>query len=141
MTNMEVFLKQNAVQKENKKVAVSERFKDEDGKVVEWEIKPLTAQEDQILREANTEIKELKGKKGQLFPQLDSNKYSAMLIAACVVYPDLQNQELQDSYGVKNKPDLLTAMPLPGEFQDLFAEVQKINGFKTLEDLTEEAKN
>ena len=63
MTNMEVFLKQNAVQKENKKVAVSERFKDEDGKVVEWEIRPLTAQEDQILREANTEIKELKGKK------------------------------------------------------------------------------
>ena len=97
MTNMEVFLKQNAVQKENKKVAVSERFKDEDGKVVEWEIRPLTAQEDQILREANTEIKELKVKKGQLFPQLDSNKYSAMLIAACVVYPDLQNQELQDS--------------------------------------------
>ena len=83
----------------------------------------------------------MKGKKGQLFPQLDSNKYSAMLIAACVVYPDLQNQELQDSYGVKNKPDLLTAMLLPGEFQDLFAEVQKINGFKTLEDLTEEAKN
>ena len=141
MTNMEVFLKQNAVQKENKKVAVSERFKDEDGKVVEWEIRPLTAQEDQILREANTEIKELKGKKGQLFPQLDSNKYSAMLIAACVVFPDLQNQELQDSYGVKNKPDLLTAMLFPGEFQDLFSEVQKINGFKTLEDLTEEAKN
>ena len=141
MTNMEVFLKQNAVQKENKKVAVSERFKDEDGKVVEWEIRPLTAQEDQILRKANTEIKELKGKKGQLFPQLDSNKYSAMLIAACVVYPDLQNQELQDSYGVKNKPDLLTSMLLPGEFQDLFSEVQKINGFKTLEDLTEEAKN
>ena len=138
---MEVFLKQNAVQKENKKVAVSERFKDEDGKVVEWEIRPLTAQEDQILRKANTEIKELKGKKGQLFPQLDSNKYSAMLIAACVVYPDLQNQELQDSYGVKNKPDLLTSMLLPGEFQDLFSEVQKINGFKTLEDLTEEAKN
>ena len=49
MTNMEVFLKQNAVQRENKKVAVSERFKDEDGKVVEWEIRPLTAQEDQIL--------------------------------------------------------------------------------------------
>ncbi|WP_336019590.1 phage tail assembly chaperone [Fusobacterium polymorphum] len=141
MTNMEVFLKQNAVQKENKKVVVSERFKDEDGKVVEWEIRPLTAQEDQILREANTEIKELKGKKGQLFPQLDSNKYSSMLIAACVVFPDLQNQELQDSYGVKNKPDLLTAMLLPGEFQDLFSEVQKINGFKTLEDLTEEAKN
>lgn len=141
MSNMEVFFKQNAVRKENKKIVVSERFKDETGKAVEWEIRPLTAQEDQILREANTEIKELKAVKGQLFPQLDSNKYSAMLISACVVYPDLQNQELQDSYGVKNKPDLLTAMLLPGEFQDLFAEVQKINGFKTLEDLKEEAKN
>ena len=31
-------------------------------------------------------------------------------------------------------------MLLPGEFQDLFSEVQKINGFKTLENLTEEAK-
>ena len=141
MTNMEVFLKQNAVQKENKKVVVSERFKDATGKAVEWIIKPITAQQDQELREANTELKELKGKKGQLFPQLDSSKYSAMLISACVVYPDLQNQELQDSYEVKNMPDLLTAMLLPGEYQDLFSEVQKINGFKTLEDLTEEAKN
>ena len=61
--------------------------------------------------------------------------------AACIVYPELGNAELQDSYGVKTKPELLTAMLLPAEYQDLAAEIQNINGFKTQEDLTEEAKN
>ena len=62
---------------------------------MEWEIRPLTAQEDQILREANTEIKELKGKKRTIIPSIRfSNKYSSMLIAACVVFPDLQNQRI-----------------------------------------------
>ena len=46
MTRMEMFFKQNAIQKENKKVAISNRFVGEDGKAVEWELKTITAQDD-----------------------------------------------------------------------------------------------
>lgn len=139
--SFDIFFKQNAIKKENKKIVVSERFKDENGNSAKFEIKAISAAEDQILRDVCTELKEIPKKKGQFAPALNTTKYLSMLCAACIVYPELGNAELQDSYGVKTKPELLTAMLLPAEYQDLAAEIQNINGFKTQEDLTEEAKN
>lgn len=136
--NFNSFFKQNAKVVENKKVAISERFTNENGELELFEIKAISAQDDQLLRENCTIIKDINGQK---LPMIDSNKYQAMLCAACVVYPDLGNAELQDSYGVKTKQDLLTSMLLPAEFQDLATEVNKVNGFKTLGELTKEAKN
>lgn len=139
--NFEMFFKQNAVEKESKKIIISERFKDEEGNPAKFEIRAITAAEDQILRDTCTILKEIPNKKGQFVPTLNATKYISMLCAACVVYPELGNAALQDSYGVKTKPELLTAMLLPAEYQDLATEVQNINGFKTQEDLVEEAKN
>ena len=58
-----------------------------------------------------------------------------------MLYPQLDNAALQDSYGVRTKTELLSNMLLPAELQDLNTEVQAINGFKTMADLEEEAKN
>lgn len=136
--NFNSFFKQNAKVVENKKVTISERFIKENGEVETFEIRAISAQDDQLLRENCTIIKDINGQK---IPMIDSVKYQAMLCAACVVYPELGNAELQDSYGVKTKQDLLTSMLLPAEFQDLATEVNKVNGFKTLGELTKEAKN
>ncbi|MGY0393970.1 phage tail assembly chaperone [Fusobacterium sp. SYSU M8A802] len=136
--NFNSFFKQNVKTIENKKITISERFINENGEIEQFEIRAISAQDDQLLRENCTGIKDINGQK---LPMIDSNKYQAMLCAACVVYPDLGNAELQDSYGVKTKQGLLTAMLLPAEFQDLATEVNKVNGFKTLGELTKEAKN
>lgn len=136
--NFNSFFKQNSKVVENKKVTISERFIKENGEVETFEIRAISAQDDQLLRENCTIIKDINGQK---IPMIDSVKYQAMLCAACVVYPELGNAELQDSYGVKTKQDLLTSMLLPAEFQDLATEVNKVNGFKTLGELTKEAKN
>lgn len=136
--NFNSFFKQNAKVVENKKVTISERFIKENGEVETFEIRAISAQDDQLLRENCTIIKDINGQK---IPMIDSVKYQTMLCAACVVYPELGNADLQDSYGVKTKQDLLTAMLLPAEFQDLATEVNKVNGFKTLGELTKEAKN
>lgn len=136
--NFNSFFKQNVKTIENKKITISERFINENGEIEQFEIRAISAQDDQLLRENCTGIKDINGQK---FPMIDSNKYQALLCAACVVYPDLGNAELQDSYGVKTKQALLTAMLLPAEFQDLATEVNKVNGFKTLGELTKEAKN
>ena len=65
------------------------------------------------------------------------------MICESIVYPDMYDAELQDSYGVKTPEDLLYAMvDDPGEFQELALWVQKFNGFdETLNDKVEEAKN
>lgn len=136
--NFNSFFKQNAKVVENKKVTISERFIKDNGEIETFEIRAISAQDDQLLRGNCTVIKDINGQK---VPMVDSAKYQAMLCAACIVYPDLGNAELQDSYGVKTKQDLLTSMLLPAEFQDLATEVNKVNGFKTLGELTKEAKN
>ena len=76
-------------------------------------------------------------------PKLNASLYLRKLIAASVVYPDLYDAELQDSYGVCTPEELLYAMvDDPGEYNDLAAFVQKLNGFDvSFDDKVEEAKN
>lgn len=140
MRNLEMFLKQNVKEAVGVKYAVSDRFKDENGKDIEWELKSITAQDDSKLREACTEMVAT-DKPGVKIPRINTERYSAMLTAATITYPDLGNAALQDSYDVKSKSELLTAMLLPGEYQDLLAKVHEVNGFKNLNDLVDEAKN
>ena len=60
-----------------------------------------------------------------------------------MVYPDLYDTELQDSYSVKSPEELICAMAdEPGEYGELAAFVQKLNGFDiSLEEKAEQAKN
>ena len=65
-----------------------------------------------------------------------------LLAATCTVYPDLNNLDLQDSYGVMGAEELLKVMLLPGEYANYLGKVQEICGFdKNMNDLVEEAKN
>ena len=64
------------------------------------------------------------------------------LVLKSLVYPDLNDKELQDSWGVMDSKELINAMLLPGEYSSLLQEVQKINGWDiNIEDIKEEAKN
>lgn len=65
------------------------------------------------------------------------------MIAASIVYPDLYDKELQDSYGARTPEELLLAMvDDPGEYSELASYVQKFQGFDvSLNDKVEEAKN
>lgn len=50
MGNLTAFLAQNAKQVENVKLVVSDRFTDEDGKPLEWEVRCISSREDETLR-------------------------------------------------------------------------------------------
>ena len=59
-----------------------------------------------------------------------------------VVYPDLNDKELQDSWGVMDAKELINAMLLPGEYNVLLQAIQQLNGWDlSLDDIKEEAKN
>ena len=64
-------------------------------------------------------------------------------MSAASVYPDLYDEELQDSYGVKTPEDLLYAMvDGAGEFQMFEVWMQKFQGFTDSFDVkVDEAKN
>lgn len=142
MSDFSAFLAQNKVKQENVKFVVSSKFIGSDGKPIEWVLRAVTAKEDETIRRAATKKVKVPGRNNQYTTEMDSNLYLSKLTAASVVYPDLNNAELQDSYKVMGAEQLLGEMLTGGEFITLSAKVAEINGFDTdINDAVEEAKN
>lgn len=140
MKDLKFFLKQNTIPVENQEVEVSKRFKDDAGNNVKFEIKSISNEMDDALRKQNT--RQVKKAKGVIVPELDQQKYFVDLVLKSLVYPDLDDKELQDSWGVMDSRELINAMLLPGEYTALLQEVQKINGWDlNVEDIKDEVKN
>lgn len=143
MGNLSLFLKKNKKVKANAFYAATKSLCDENGEPLKWEIKPLTTKESEDIRTSCTTEVQVPGKRGMYRPKVDSKMYIARLISSCVVFPDLYNAELQDSYGVKTPEDLLKAMvDNPAEYDDFANFVQNFSGLdESLADKVEEAKN
>lgn len=143
MSNLKLFLKDNKKAKENAFYPATKSLCDKDGKPLDWEIKPLTTKENDSIREACTREIPIVGKPGMYREKLDTTKYLAKMICACVVFPELHDKDLQDSYGVMTPEDLIREMiDDPGEYNDFAAFIQNFNGFdETLDDKVKEAKN
>lgn len=142
MSNFKMFMKGNKKKKENVKYAPTASLVDENEKPLEWEFRHITSKENEDLREECTTEVQITGKFGAYRNKFDSSAYVKKLITASVVFPDLDNKELQESYGVMNAEDLLMELvDDPGEYANLAELVQKMQGFKTLQEEVEGAKN
>lgn len=142
MGNLSAFLAQNAIKVDNEKFVASKRFVDEKGKPMEWEITCLTSNEDETLRKNCTKRVPIVGKRNQFTTETDYNLYLGKLAAKCTVFPNLNDAELQNSYGVMCDDALLKAMLTPGEYAEYLTKVQEVNGFdSSFDDKVEEAKN
>lgn len=143
MSSLKCFLKKNKVQKANTHYAATKSLCGEDGKPLLWEIKPLTTRENESIREACTIEVPIRGKTNAYRPKMDTSLYLAKMIVSSVVFPNLYDAELQDSYGVKTPEELIKEMiDDPGEYTEFSAFIQEYNGFtSTLDDKVDEAKN
>lgn len=141
MSNLSIFFAGNNNVDETTKVVISERFKNK-GKPVAWEIKPVDSDTDEMLRKECTKKVPVAGKRGQYTMETDTDKYMSKLCVKCVVFPNLNDADLQDSYKVKSGEALLGKLLLPGEYLELKAVVMEVNGFDVgMEDKIDEAKN
>lgn len=141
MSNFSAFMASNVEKIENKKVIVSKRFKDENGKPIEWEIRAITSDENEdLMRRATVQVPVV-GQRGRFTREQDQAKYTGLLLAASVVYPDLNDAALQDSYGVKSPDALIKKMLYPTELGELAQAVANLSDLESLEDAVEEAKN
>ncbi len=143
MSKFSRFMKENKTAKAVTTFVATKSLTDENGNPLSWTIKPLTTRENDNIRDDCTIDVPVTGKPNVYRPKLNTSKYIAKMICACVVEPDLFDKDLQDSYGVMTPEDLLKEMvDDPGEYNDLAAFIQTYNGFDTtLEDKVEEAKN
>lgn len=141
MSNFAAFMAGNANNVENVKYVASKRFV-ENKKPIEWELKAIGSDLDEAIRKECTKKVPINGKRGQYTQETDTDKYIAKMCVNCIVYPNLNDAELQDSYGVMGAEELLKKMLLPGEYTELKAKVMEVNGYDmSMEELVDEAKN
>ncbi len=136
---LKAFFMQNAEQIPNKNVVISRRFKDEDGKPIEWEIKALDAGTQQDIRTKAMEMKATGGKNANVKMNYNTALSNILTAVNAVVFPDLHDTELQDSYGVKKPEELIGKMLLPDEFDKLIDEINAIS--ESADELEKTAKN
>lgn len=143
MSKFSIFMKANKKVRKNEKYAPTASLTDEDGSPVLFEFRHITSKENEELRDACTYDVAVTGRPDVFRPRLNMKKYLAKMVVSSVVYPDLYDRELQDSYGVMTPEELLFAMvDDPGEYQDLCVWIQQFQGFgKSLEEKVDEAKN
>ena len=133
MSQFSSFLAHNAIRSEPVRVSVSRRFTGGDGAPEEWLAGPITGIEDEVLRREATRRIPAPGGRGGFVLETDYNQYIGLLAARCTLYPDLNDAELQNSYGVLSPDSLLKTMLTAGEFAEYAARVQELCGF----DMTE----
>ncbi len=139
--SLSAFMAQNAKKVDNRKIALSNRFVDENGKAVEWEITCITAAENQKLRKDCLRNVPVAGKRGQYTQEMDTAQYQAKLATRCVVFPDLNDVTLLESYGVMGAEQLIGTMLTPAEFDDLIIAITELCGFTAEGELVDDAKN
>lgn len=143
MSGFAQFMKSNKKKRENVFYPATKSLQDENGKALLWEVKPLSSRENEYIREQCMEEVPVVGKPNMFRTKFNTSRYLAKLICASVVNPDLNDAELQDSYGANNETELLYEMiDSPGEYQKFAEFIQSSNGFDTsLQDKINEAKN
>lgn len=140
MADLKAFFAQNRVKQENVKFVVSKRFLDEQGKPMEWELRALDTEESEAIKRECTRRVKVGGNRYTV--EVDEDKLGGKMAAACVVYPDLNDAALQDSYKVMGADQLLKKMLSMGEYAVLAKKITEINDLNTsLEELVDEAKN
>lgn len=142
MSNLQAFFAQNVEKVDLVERVVSNRFKDENGNPIKWKFGAVDGETEAKLRKQCTKRMPVPGKKGMFMPETDYDLFNLKLAVETIKFPDLNNAELQSSYGVMGAENLLQKMLLPGELAEVKQIAAEVNGFDLeLDELVEQAKN
>lgn len=126
--NLTAFLKSNVEIVNQVEYVASNRIKAGDEPVA-WKINVLQNKVIDKLRNRYTKmIKD--GKTGVTREKFDSQGFNDAMLLESIVFPNLDDMELQDSWGVNDPLELVKAMLTPGEYADLLNAVVEAQGFE-----------
>lgn len=126
--NLTAFLKNNVEIVNQVEYVASNRIKAGDEPVA-WKINVLQNKVIDKLRNRYTKIIK-DGKTGVTREKFDSQGFNDAMLLESIVYPNLDDMELQDSWGVNDPLELVKAMLTPGEYADLLNAVVEAQGFE-----------
>ncbi len=135
MTLQEFLNKGKSVKGITKKIIIGDRFKDENGKDMAFEIKTLTAEQINDYREQCTTYV------GDDF-RFNTSKFNSRVVIACCVCPNFKDTMSIAERGCRTPEEYISDVLLPGEIVALSKEIQKLSGYDVdVNTLIEEAKN
>lgn len=137
MSALKAFL-QPPVAGVTKEFVVSERFKDDEGKLVPFVIKAITQKENEKLAHMSRKTSIVKSNPVE---SLDNLLYTKRLILACVQEPDFSAQEMCKYYGTEDPLDVPSLMLSIGEYNRLSEAIMELNGMRDPKEKLEKAKN
>ena len=142
MDDLKLFMKNNKLKRENTEYVATVALIDPETKEpLTWTIRSITTKESEKITNASFTM-DTDTSRGRVTPRFNQELFKKKLICAAVVFPDLNNAELQDSYGVKCAEDLLVEMvDNPTEYNNLANFVNSYTGIKPITELVKEAKN
>ncbi|MDR4023150.1 MAG: phage portal protein [Eubacteriales bacterium] len=111
---------------EEREVIISNRFKDESGKVEPFKIKAVTQAENDEITRKSRKTKKVDGMTQEVF---DAVEYNKRLVVAATVFPDFSAKELCENYGTLDPLDVPGRMLKSGEYSKLLSEISKLSGF------------
>ncbi len=126
MSEFERFMRKNKTMRSSRQYAPTNSLTDESGAPLMWTIRPLSTKECSSIREECTEDIPVRGKSNVYRQRLNTEKYIAKTLCACIEYPNLYDKALQDSYGVLTPEELLVAMvDDPDEYNAFVSYIQE----------------
>lgn len=141
MGNLSAFMRPEILERKPVKYVASKAFVDENGAPVEWELLAPTQKEADAIMESCTRRIPVNRARTQFTQETDRTLYLCRLVAASVVYPNLNDAELQNYYGVQCAEDLVRTMLSQGEYSDLMVKVNNLCGFNDFSAQVEYVKN
>ncbi|GLY12212.1 MULTISPECIES: phage portal protein [Bacillus] len=139
--DMNFFMAGKAQAVTEEEVFVTKRYKDAEGKVIPFVMKPITTERiEELEKECIEPVKENGKKVGE---QLNRARWIARMGIESTVYPDFKDKELLKSYGVIDPVDAVKkVLSVGGEFAEWMNATQRINGYdQDFEELVDDAKN
>lgn len=135
--NLNVFFRENVEAKRTEiKIQASDRFKDKEGNVIPFVFRLLEAKEISELKEKGYET----GKDGNI--KVTTSKMARETILRSIIYPNLNDKGLQDSYKVSSAGQLLNAMLEGREYEKLGDKLVREQGLiADYKELINQAKN
>lgn len=140
MSLLQDFLIENAnIDEMEEEVIISPRFKDKEGKILKFKIRPMSGDEFSSFQKACTKIN-MMGKKRE--SSFDSGKYNLMCITNCCLEPDFKNAEFIKKIGAVTPEQAISKVLLPGEIVELGNQISSLSGFDVdINEEIEKAKN
>ena len=125
--SLKSFFKENNIKIENVKYIASDRFKDENGEVIEWELKVLDNKKVDELRNRFSSRSYVNHKEEFKF---NSEDFMKVFVTEAIVFPNLTDKDLQDSYGVFSPYELLQEILTVGELTRLTEYINNLHDYK-----------